>query len=301
MSMISTMTTSASLSIEEVAAESLDGVPIERRDWDIDESDNIYETIEMKTAIKNKKNNILDRRGSIIFKVIGLCLVILIMSLLVHAVNKMQYLEEQALLRNLKYDALKAQVNINSMNYNHLGKAYLPFGPQTDVPVSTVTNGGWTNCYSRTYIDMYEATSWETVVNVFCSAPYWLLGCKRNNSQNFTILAWAQRQNVLFTSVNFHNAHGTSWYYNNSSALGFAEQGYKSNHTNYGTYSGTRLKNNCKDLMEVSSKRLCLAFTRKSSRNYEPYITTGGVCGNETMLSTYGYAWEILIFGREAV
>ena len=144
---------------------------------------------------------------------------------------------------------------------------------------------------------MYEATSWETVVNIFCTAPYWLLGCKRKNSQNFTILAWAQRNNVLFASKNFHNAHGTSWYFNNSSALGFAEQGYKLNSTNY----GTRLKNHCKDLMEVSSKRLCLAFVRNSSRNYEPYITTGGICGDKTLLSNYEYTWEVMFFGREAV
>ena len=98
------------------------------------------------------------------------------------------------------------------------------------------------------------------------------------------------------SSKNFHNAHGTSWYYNNSSALGFAEQGYKLNSTNY----GIRLKNHCKDLMEVSSKRLCLAFVRNSSRNYEPYITTGGICGDKS-LSNYEYTWEVMLFGREDV
>ena len=101
------MTASTSTTIEQVVAvEPLDDVPIERRTWEIDECDTMYESIEMKTAIGNDRKHSLSRKGPIIFKGIGVFLIVVIMGLLIRDTLKIQYLEQQVLFRNRRYNEL---------------------------------------------------------------------------------------------------------------------------------------------------------------------------------------------------
>jgi hypothetical protein len=93
---------------------------------------------------------------------------------------------------------------------------YAPFGPQTNVPVETVTDGGWTECYRDTYdIDM-DADA----VLASCPGDLLILSCLPTGSDTLTLLAAGARSDVTFdTGSNFtqlHIANGSGWYFNDT-------------------------------------------------------------------------------------
>ena len=100
---------------------------------------------------------------------------------------------------------------------------YAPSGVQNNVPVATVTGGGWTQCY----IDRYNngATALTTILNA-CNRARLMLACRATNSTTLRVLAWAPRGDVTFdTGQNFNTtrlANGVYWYYNTSRSWGFS-------------------------------------------------------------------------------
>ena len=91
---------------------------------------------------------------------------------------------------------------------------YTPVGPQTDVPVETVTDGGWTECYRDTYdVDM-DADA----VLASCTGNLLMLSCLPTGSDTLTLLAAGARSDVTFdTGINedvTHIANGVGWYFN---------------------------------------------------------------------------------------
>jgi hypothetical protein len=103
--------------------------------------------------------------------------------------------------------------------------SYNPIGPQTNVPLSTVTNGGWALCFSETYAT--NGTSLATVESD-CNKSRLMMACRQTGSQTIQLLAQAPRADVLFdtgTSNTPHDANGTGWYFNNNWSWGFAKQG----------------------------------------------------------------------------
>lgn len=96
-------------------------------------------------------------------------------------------------------------------------QSYLPVGPQTDVPVDTVTGGGWTECYRDTYnVDM-DADE----VLAQCPGALLMLSCLPTGSDTLTLLAQAAREDVTFDTGNdntdiTHIANGSGWYFNNT-------------------------------------------------------------------------------------
>ncbi len=103
---------------------------------------------------------------------------------------------------------------------------YLPVGPQTAVPVSTVTDGGWTQCYLDTYADNLEALL-PGVLDA-CTGPYLMLAARPTGSDTLSLLAAAPREDVLFdtgTGNTTHDANGTAWYFNAHWSWGFANEG----------------------------------------------------------------------------
>jgi hypothetical protein len=105
--------------------------------------------------------------------------------------------------------------------------AYYPSGPQTDVPAATVTGGGWTPCYTDTYAgDLHTALPGLLTA---CTGKYLLLAGRATGSDTLSLLAAAPRSDVLFdtggSSSATHTANGSEWYFHDSQAWGFANQG----------------------------------------------------------------------------
>lgn len=106
-------------------------------------------------------------------------------------------------------------------------QTYLPVGPQTNVPESTVTGGGWTECYRDLYINELDA---DTVLRR-CSGNRLLLSCLPTGSSTLALLAQAERSDVIFDTGNsassLHVANGVGWYFNDTSveSWGFVREG----------------------------------------------------------------------------
>ncbi len=104
--------------------------------------------------------------------------------------------------------------------------SYLPTGPQTNVATSTVTGGGWTQCFVGSY-----GAFGPSVASVLdgCSGSKLMLAARANGSGTLLLLAQADRADVLFeegTSFSgSHNANGSEWYFSDSWSWGFANGG----------------------------------------------------------------------------
>ena len=103
--------------------------------------------------------------------------------------------------------------------------SYNPVGPQTNVPLSTVTGGGWTMCFSETYDT--TGTSIASVLSQ-CPGAQLMLACRLTGSNTIQLLAEAPKADVLTANGQGnipHNANGTGWYFNSDWSWGFAAQG----------------------------------------------------------------------------
>jgi hypothetical protein len=103
--------------------------------------------------------------------------------------------------------------------------SYAPSGPQTNVAMSTVTSGGWTNCFSEPF-GTY-GTSIASAVSG-CSGDLLMMAAAPNGDTNFQLLAWAPKADVMYETFGgnvTHNANGSEWYFNGSWSWGFAPGG----------------------------------------------------------------------------
>jgi len=98
---------------------------------------------------------------------------------------------------------------------------YLPDGPQVDVPIATLTSGGWTLCHKELYINVLNDTMVGPIQGK-CHKNRIFLGCKRVGTDLLTVAAWGNRATV-FTDVidedivcmsdcKFKVEAGTKWY-----------------------------------------------------------------------------------------
>ncbi|TCI02911.1 PEP-CTERM sorting domain-containing protein [Corallincola luteus] len=107
--------------------------------------------------------------------------------------------------------------------------AVIPYGPQNDVAVSTVTNDwGWSECYSATYATPMGTTVDDELAN--CSGDYLMLAARRTGSDVFEVLAAAGWDDVLTDTGAANNdvtttANGAEWYYADGWSWGFAGLG----------------------------------------------------------------------------
>ena len=129
---------------------------------------------------------------------------------------------------NLRTFSIVLPLLIISVFFNYNANAqptYLPVGPQTNVPVDTVTEGGWTECYRDTY-NIFLVV--DTVL-AQCPGDKLMLSCRPTGSSTLTLLAQAPREDVTFdTGVNqdvTHIANGVGWYFNDFYSWGFARAG----------------------------------------------------------------------------
>jgi hypothetical protein len=103
---------------------------------------------------------------------------------------------------------------------------FLPVGPQTNVPETTVTGGGWTECFRDLYNGEWDV---DTVLSE-CSGNRLMLACRSTGSSTLTLLAQADRSDVTFDTGNntdvLHLANGVGWYFSEAvGSWGFVRAG----------------------------------------------------------------------------
>jgi hypothetical protein len=124
---------------------------------------------------------------------------------------------------------------------------YMPTGPQTNVGLSTVTAGGWTQCYAATF-DVSIGSQGENVLNQ-CNGDYLMMAGRLTGSSTFLVLAAADRDDTIFdtgqTSDITHLANGSNWWYSSDWSWGF-------------TAAGDDVNNNECDVSDSSPTSMCL-------------------------------------------
>jgi len=104
---------------------------------------------------------------------------------------------------------------------------YFPSGPQTNVSLATVTDGGWTQCYAET-MSVYIGDAGENVLNA-CQGEFLMMAGRETGSDTFLVLAAALRADTIVdtgkSSVNTHLANGSRWWYSDSFSWGFTAAG----------------------------------------------------------------------------
>jgi hypothetical protein len=118
---------------------------------------------------------------------------------------------------------------------------YLPVGPKTNVAMSTVTGGGWHQCYSDTYFGALPSGPSISSILSACDGAHLMLAVVDNYtngpSDTLLLLAQALRADVTFDTGDnnatgtTHLANGSEWYFSNgigakvTGAWGFAGAG----------------------------------------------------------------------------
>lgn len=155
-------------------------------------------------------------------------------------------------------------------------QGYFPMGPQTNIPVNMLA--GWQQCYVGTY---NKAGVSIAQLLAMCSGSKLLLACRPTGNPTLTLMAWANRPDVLFDVGNvsnaFHDANGTSWYFANTYSWGFFWPGDGVSRNSCDTASGAHRE-----------ARLCW---HTSAGN----INGGYRCGASTGLNASAL-WERLVY-----
>jgi hypothetical protein len=133
-------------------------------------------------------------------------------------------------------------------------QTYLPVGPQTNVDIATVVDGGWFECYS----EPYDAATGEDLAEIQsrCAGDRMMLACGPSGETTLTLLAQATRTQAFTNpgtgTTDSHLANGAQWYFDASggeddgeSSWGFAAQGE------------TVQRNNCDVAGTQAESRLC--------------------------------------------
>jgi hypothetical protein len=100
--------------------------------------------------------------------------------------------------------------------------AYVPVGVQTNVALSTVTSGGWTQCYVAS-MGAAIGSSAQNVLNA-CSGDLLMMAGRATGSNTLLVLAETLRSEAIMdtgsTSVT-HLSNGANWYYSSNWSWGF--------------------------------------------------------------------------------
>jgi hypothetical protein len=101
---------------------------------------------------------------------------------------------------------------------------YAPVGPQENVPVQTVLNGGWQVCYSANIGAPFGLDAATTLAP--CTGSQIMVAGRLKDSDTYAVLATAPKADALVdTGANTSNTHvvnGSQWYNSSLWAFGFA-------------------------------------------------------------------------------
>jgi len=108
--------------------------------------------------------------------------------------------------------------------------SYYPDGTKTDVDISTVTSGGWTQCYAETMATPIGKNAEEVLDN--CAGGYLMMAGRETGSDNLLVLAAGPYTAVTYDvgnderfDNNTHEVNGAQWYFSPSWSWGFAPIG----------------------------------------------------------------------------
>ena len=113
---------------------------------------------------------------------------------------------------------------------NAAGGTYYPSGPQVDVPLSTVTNGGWVLCWSGSYysagssIAQIQAGTASGSVSACDGSKVLLTGWMNSDPATLPVLAAAPTSDVFaLTPENVPTlSNGSYWYHTAGRGIGFS-------------------------------------------------------------------------------
>jgi opacity protein-like surface antigen len=99
---------------------------------------------------------------------------------------------------------------------------WMPSGPQTNVALTTVLSGGWTQCYASTM----QTAIGRQAQNVLgaCQGDFLMMAGRLTGSNEFLVLAAADRDDTIVnTGANSvtHLANGSNWWFSNDWSWGF--------------------------------------------------------------------------------
>ena len=254
--------------------------------------------------------------------------------MLIYSISNLKFLETQVKMNsdmqikrklgdNLNdYSNLRNITDIRKINFKQISSSYLPYGPQSLVPLLSITRGGWMNCYLSSYGDE-KSLEIDIIFQHFCTAPYLMIACKKRNSKYVEVLAWGGRGHILFQAENdfdFQVVQGTKWIYHNTSYIGFADpydkvvigvldwnkkkngqylqvrcDTYSSLASFYGDYQNSS-KRLCWPIMDVNTNKEGNEHINKTSLSF---IGKGGTCLGNTWQNSD--EWERLVFEREMI
>ncbi|OUR59995.1 hypothetical protein A9Q74_15795 [Colwellia sp. 39_35_sub15_T18] len=101
---------------------------------------------------------------------------------------------------------------------------YLPFGAQTNVDLTTITAGGWTQCYAET-MDVTIGNEAENVLDV-CQGDYLMMAGRETGADSFLSLAAALFSDTIIDTGNTSNTHlanGSNWWFSDNWSWGFTQ------------------------------------------------------------------------------
>jgi len=108
-------------------------------------------------------------------------------------------------------------------------ESYFPYGPQTNVPETKVTGGGWTICHAEGFNVKQTPSSLAAIQNK-CSKKKFMMGCRKTGSSKITLLAAAPdgRKALESTGSKSNNPgriiNGSKWYRRPDKSYGFAHK-----------------------------------------------------------------------------
>ena len=91
-------------------------------------------------------------------------------------------------------------------------------GPQINVPLSSVTAGGWKKCFSQTHAQKLTRDKFRTIRDLDCNGKFTLLACRSTTSNILTALAAGPKDDIFsVTDTKLrqnrgHIVHGSRWY-----------------------------------------------------------------------------------------
>ena len=126
-------------------------------------------------------------------------------------------------------------------------QSYNPVGPQTNVAISTVEDGGWVECFSSTYDDATGESL--ATIQAQCTGSRLMLACAPVGATDLTLLSQATAAEVFTDpgsgASDSHVANGAQWYFtpadvgSGGESWGFAAVGDSLDRDNCDVASGT--------------------------------------------------------------
>jgi hypothetical protein len=91
--------------------------------------------------------------------------------------------------------------------------SYYPCGPQQNVPLSTLTNAGWTQCYSEDFGTVIPSDSIDSILSA-CTNTYLAFLGQETTGSTALLMAAAPRASIsIETPLNTPNSINGSWWY----------------------------------------------------------------------------------------